>query len=68
MTSSTTLLHCLFAQGLDVEVVQKSLRHSSAKTTLATYGHMWPDKEEPARAAVAGVLGERLGLRTEQLG
>ncbi|MCT9871761.1 tyrosine-type recombinase/integrase [Paenarthrobacter aurescens] len=35
----------LIAQGLDVKVVQKSLRHSSAKTTLDTYGHMWPDKE-----------------------
>lgn len=45
----------LISQGLDVKVVQ-SLRHSSAKTTLDTYGHMWPDKEESARAAVAKVL------------
>lgn len=58
----------LIAQGLDVKVVQKSLRHSSAKTTLDTYGHMWPDKEESARAAVAHVLGERLTLRTAQHG
>lgn len=58
----------LIAQGLDVKVVQKSLRHSSAKTTLDTYGHMWPDKEESARAAVSRVLGERLSLRTQQLG
>ncbi|WP_223883922.1 site-specific integrase [Pseudarthrobacter sp. BIM B-2242] len=58
----------LIAQGLDVKVVQKSLRHSSAKTTLDTYGHMWPDKEESARAAVAGVLRERLNSRTEQHG
>ena len=55
-------------RGLDVKVVQKSLRHSSAKTTLDTYGHMWPDKEESARAAVAQVLGERLGSRTERRG
>ncbi|MFC8037847.1 tyrosine-type recombinase/integrase [Paenarthrobacter sp. NPDC057355] len=54
----------LIAQGLDVKVVQKSLRHSSAKTTLDTYGHMWPDKEDTARAAVAGVLAERLSRRT----
>ncbi|WP_416430067.1 tyrosine-type recombinase/integrase [Paenarthrobacter nicotinovorans] len=53
----------LIAQGLDVKVVQKSLRHSSAKTTLDTYGHMWPDKEDTARAAVAGVLAERLSAR-----
>ncbi|WP_104175525.1 site-specific integrase [Arthrobacter sp. Y81] len=58
----------LIAQGLDVKVVQKSLRHSSAKTTLDTYGHMWPDKEESARAAVAQVLGERLTSRTEKHG
>ncbi|KQQ89448.1 integrase [Arthrobacter sp. Leaf137] len=56
----------LIAQGLDVKVVQKSLRHSSAKTTLDTYGHMWPDKEESARAAVSRVLGERLISRTAQ--
>ncbi|WP_301178683.1 tyrosine-type recombinase/integrase [Arthrobacter globiformis] len=56
----------LTAQGLDVKVVQKSLRHSSAKTTLDTYGRMWPDKEESARAAVAKVLGERLNSRSEQ--
>jgi integrase len=49
----------LIAQGLDVKVVQKCLRHSSAKTTLDVYGHMWPDKEESARLAVATVLAER---------
>jgi integrase len=56
----------LISQGLDVKVVQKSLRHSSAKTTLDTYGHMWPDKEESARAAVAHVLADRLNSRTER--
>ncbi|MCD4850091.1 site-specific integrase [Arthrobacter sp. AK01] len=56
----------LIAQGLDVKVVQKSLRHSSAKTTLDTYGHMWPDKEESARAAVASVLTERLSSLAEK--
>ncbi|MDQ0103702.1 integrase [Paenarthrobacter nicotinovorans] len=53
----------LISKGLDVKVVQKCLRHSSAKTTLDTYGHMWPDKEESARDAVATVLNARqLGL------
>jgi integrase len=54
----------LVAQGLDVKVVQKSLRYSSAKTTLDTYGHTWPDEEESARAAVSSVLDERLSSRT----
>ena len=35
----------LIAQALDVKAVQKSLRHSSAKTTLDTHGHMWPDRD-----------------------
>lgn len=59
------LASLLMAKGLDVKVVQKSLRHSSAKTTLDRYGNMWPDKEESARAAVAEVLGERLESRTK---
>ncbi|WP_445818857.1 site-specific integrase [Arthrobacter sp. G119Y2] len=58
----------LIASGLDVKVVQSRLRHSSAKTTLDTYGHMWPDKDESARAAVAVVLAARAdSLRTMPL-
>ena len=34
----------LIASGLDVKVVQARLRHASAKTTLDTYGHLWPDQ------------------------
>lgn len=49
----------LIASGLDVKVVQRCLRHASAKTTLDTYGHMFPDKEEAARAAVTQVLRDR---------
>ena len=33
----------LIASGADVKVVQARLRHASAKTTLDTYGHLWPD-------------------------
>lgn len=56
----------LISKGLDVKVVQKSLRHASAKTTLDVYGHMWPDKEKSARAAVAEVLAARAdSLRTK---
>ncbi len=49
----------LIASGLDVKVVQARLRHASAKTTLDTYGHLWPDKDESSRAAVAAVYAVR---------
>jgi integrase len=49
----------LIASGLDVKVVQTRLRHASAKTTLDTYGHLWPDKDDSSRAAVAVVYRER---------
>ena len=49
----------LIASGLDVKVVQARLRHASAKTTLNVNGHMWPDKDESARAAVASVFSDR---------
>lgn len=55
----------LIAEGLDVKTVQACLRHGSAKTTLDTYGHIWPDKDESARTAVSGVLAARAdSLRT----
>ncbi|WDF34570.1 tyrosine-type recombinase/integrase [Arthrobacter agilis] len=49
----------LIASGLDVKVVQTRLRHSSAKTTLDTYGHIWPDKDDSSRTAVAAVFRSR---------
>ena len=49
----------LIASGLDVKVVQARLRHASAKITLDTYGHLWPDKDESSRAAVAAVYAAR---------
>jgi integrase len=56
----------LIASGLDVKVVQARLRHSSAKTTLDVYGHMWPDKDESARAAIGNVMAARAdSLRTK---
>jgi integrase len=39
----------LIASGADVKVVQARLRHASAKTTLDTYGHLWPDSDVRAR-------------------
>jgi hypothetical protein len=44
----------------DVKVVQARLRHASAKTTLDTYGHLWPDSDGSTRAAVAEVFEARL--------
>ena len=46
------------AAGLDVKVVQARLRHASAKTTLETYGHLWQDRDDTSRAAVAADYGE----------
>jgi hypothetical protein len=53
------LASLLIGSGLDVKVVQHRLRHGSAKTTLDTYGDMWPDSDESARAAVGAVLAAR---------
>jgi integrase len=53
------LASLLIASGLDVKVVKHRLRHASAKTTLDTYGHLWPDSDESARAAVGAVLAAR---------
>ena len=49
----------LIGNGADVKVVQTRLRHASAVTTLNTYGHLWPDADESARAAVGAVLAAR---------
>lgn len=46
----------LISKGSDIKTVQHRLRHASAKTTLDTYGHLWPDTEETTRAAVGSVM------------
>jgi len=53
------LASLLIGSGLDVKVVQARLRHASAKTTLDCYGHLWPDADESARAAIGAVLAAR---------
>lgn len=59
------LASLLISQGLDVKVVQTRLRHANATTTLNVYGHMFPDADESARAAVASALASRADfLRT----
>ena len=53
----------LIADGSDVKTVQARLRHASAKTTLDTYGHLWPDRDESTRATIEAVFATR---QTEQ--
>lgn len=50
----------LIADGADVKRVQAALRHASAKTTLDTYSHLWPNSDETIRAAGERVLRTRL--------
>lgn len=49
----------LIASGSDVKEVQARLRHATASTTLDTYGHLWPDRDESTRAAVEAVFVDR---------
>lgn len=49
----------LIDAGLSVKVVQACLRHASATTTLNTYGHLFPDADESARAAIKKIVMAR---------
>jgi integrase len=42
--------------GASVKVVQSRLGHASARTTLDTYGHLFPDEEDRTRAAIDNVF------------
>lgn len=53
------LASLLIASGADVKVVQARLRHASATTTLCVYAHLWPDRDDSTRAAIAAVLTDR---------
>ena len=53
------LASMLIDSGASVKVVQARLRHASAKTTLDTYSHMWPDADESTRAAISNVMTAR---------
>lgn len=54
------LASLLVSKGADVKVVQARMRHASTKTTLDTYGHLWPDVDESIRVAIADVITERM--------
>ncbi len=56
----------LISSGLDVKVVQTRLRHASAKTTLDTYGHLWPDSDDTTRAAVSAAILRPVKAAIEQ--
>jgi integrase len=62
------LASLLIGSGLDVKVVQSRLRHATASTTLDTYGDLWPDSDESARAAVGAVLAARSQVEAELSG
>lgn len=47
------------ASGADTKVVQARLCHSSAKTTLDFYAHLWHGSEESTCTAVDAVMQER---------
>jgi integrase len=47
----------LIASGCSVKVVQTALGHESAKVTLDTHNHLWPEDDDRARAAVDAFLG-----------
>jgi integrase len=54
---------------MDVKIVQARMRHASAKTTLDTYGHLWPDSDDSTRAAVDAAFGTHADyLRTGDAG
>ena len=50
----------LIASGADIKTVQARMRHTSARTTLDTYGHLWPDADESTRSAIGAVIAERM--------
>lgn len=53
------LASALIEEGLSVKAVQAVMRHASAKTTLDTYGHLWPDTDEAVRSAMTKVFASR---------
>ena len=60
----------LIRHGEGVKVVQDRLGHASAKETLDTYSHLWPDSEDLTRTAVDKVRGAAAAdsLRTGESG
>jgi integrase len=54
------LASMLIHDGNDYKAVQARMRHASARTTLDTYGHLWPDADESTRSTIGAVIAERM--------
>ncbi|MCU1644591.1 MAG: site-specific tyrosine recombinase XerC [Nocardia sp.] len=54
------LASLLIGNGANIKVVQARMRHATAKTTLDTYGHLWPDTDESTRLVIAEVITTRM--------
>jgi integrase len=61
------LASLLIASGADIKTVQARMRHATARTTLDTYGHLWPDADESTRTAVAKVINQRMRITADAL-
>jgi hypothetical protein len=61
------LASLLIASGADIKTVQARMRHATARTTLDTYGHLWPDADESTRTAVGAVIRERFETTADAL-
>jgi integrase len=59
------LASLLIDSGCDVKTVQARMRHSSAKTTLDVYGHIWEDKDETTLAAIGGAIAARVASSSD---
>jgi len=58
----------LIRSGASVKVVQARLGHSSAKTTLDVYGHLFADEEDRTPAAIDAEFSERCAPDVHQQG
>jgi integrase len=54
----------LIASGCSVKVVQSRLGHATARESLDTYSHLWPDDDARTVEAVDNALGELLGAES----
>jgi integrase len=46
----------LIGAGLSVKVVQYRLGHATARETLETYAHLWPDDDDAGRGMIEGMF------------
>jgi integrase len=61
------LASLLIAWGADIKTVQARMRHATARTTLDTYGHLWPDADESTRTTIGAVIAERMDSAADPL-